>query len=69
MEKVEENLNKTIKIIAPFSVKEAEGQLLLNNPEWKVKFIGITIIESFILFSRDFYNRTLITPRSNSNWL
>ena len=52
-----------------FTVRELDGNILYGNVDWKVSYIGIPIIDCYMEFQRDFFNRTLIVPPANDNWL
>lgn len=43
--------------------------ILENNPDWKVYYIGYKIINLYLQFEKDFYNRTLIIPKNEFIWV
>lgn len=68
-EEIEVNLSKTLKFVLMFADKKLHGSSLLGNPEWTIKYQGMSAFNSFIEFQRDFYNKTFTIPNHNDNWL
>jgi len=68
-DKIEEFLSKTLQVVLMFTEKRLHGASLFGNPEWTIKYQGITAFNAFIEFQRDYYNRTFVIPNSNDNWL
>jgi hypothetical protein len=52
-----------------FLSKELNGEMLYDNPEWTIKYLGPPLVEAYSEFQRDYYGRTLLVPPSNENWL
>lgn len=69
-EELEKYINLTYEGLKPFAIKALEGTI--NSPIYPhlaIKFKGPVVLEQHIAFHRDYHNRSLLHPRSETAWL
>jgi hypothetical protein len=67
-EVVEGLLEISFKAVLPFANRGMDGVVLLGNPDWTLRYIGMDILYGVCRFSRDYYNRSLAFPAKHL-WL
>lgn len=62
-------MEKSFLAVKPFTMRANDGIMLYGNPEWTVRFVGISAIEALCRFCKDYYSRTLTVDDNSSLWL